>query len=106
LLCREALRELVGHLSPQDPFLLPLCSISSRLTFRLCVVPAKAPLDPDDPILTAHEAAVTDIADAALEVVQLKDRAMPASAVAQLQAPLRNGGLDMYSCHEDEPAAA
>jgi hypothetical protein len=100
------LRELVGHLSPQDGFLLLRCSISSRLTFLQRVVPATAPLAPDDPILAAHQAAAADIADAALEFAQLKDRATPASAVAQLQAPLRDGGFGMYSCREDEPAAA
>ena len=102
----KRLLELEGHLTSQDAFLLLRNSISSRLTFLQRVVPAAAPLAADDPILVAHQAAATDIANAALTFAQLKDRAVPDGAVAQLQAPLRDGGFGMYSCRDDEPAAA
>jgi hypothetical protein len=101
------LRELEGRLSAQDAFLLLRCSISSRLTFLRRVAPVTAPPAPDHPTLAAHQAAADDIAAAALAFAGLDgSAALPDGAVAQLRAPLRDGGFGMYSCAADEPAAA
>ena len=94
----KCLLELEGHLSAQDAFLLLRSSISSRLAFLQRVVPAAVPLAADDPIVVALQTAEAEITDAALSFAQLKDRALPAGAAAQFQAPLRDGGFGVYSC--------
>jgi hypothetical protein len=101
------LRELQGHLPAQDALLLLRCSLSGRLTFLQRVVPAAAPLAPDHPVMQAHQATADDIAAAALAFMGLQDHAaLPDGTIAQLQAPLRDGGFGMYSCHPEAPATA
>ena len=57
--------------------------------------------------LPRFDAVYDDIAAAALGFAGLEGHAaLPDTAVAQLQAPLRDGGFGMYSCADDMPAAA
>jgi hypothetical protein len=101
------LRELEGHLSAQDAFLLLRLSLSSKLTYLQRVVPVPAQPAANDPILAAHRAAALDIAAAALAFARLEgSAALPAGAIEQLQAPLRDGGFGLYSCCANTLGAA